>query len=84
MTDLRYVGESQSVHLNNLIKTAYKSKCYISTMWLFADVISPTFLFVAGDPNRKTMYPDQFQEGIHRFIECKSLHCVFNFVCQYV
>jgi hypothetical protein len=30
------------------------------------------------------MYPDKFQEGIHRFIECKSLHPVFNFVCQYV
>jgi hypothetical protein len=32
-------------NLNNLIKTAYKSKCYIPTTWLFADVISPTFLF---------------------------------------
>ena len=30
------------------------------------------------------MYPDKFQEGLHRFIECKSLHPVFNFVCQYV
>ena len=32
-------------NLNNLIKTAYQSKCYIPTTRLFADVIPPTFLF---------------------------------------
>ena len=30
------------------------------------------------------MFPDEFQEGIEKFIEYKLLHRVFNFVCQYV
>ena len=30
------------------------------------------------------MFPDEFQERIEKFIKCKLLHRVFNFVCQYV
>ncbi len=45
-------------------------------------MLSHSYL-IAGDPNRETMYSNEFQEGIHRFIECKLLHRVFNFVCQY-
>jgi hypothetical protein len=42
---IRLKYNNMECNLNNLIKTAYKSKCYIPTMRLFADVISPTFLF---------------------------------------
>ena len=42
---IRLKYNNMKCNLHNVIKTAYKSKCYISTTWLFADVISPTFVF---------------------------------------
>ncbi len=42
---IRLKYNNMKCNLNNLIKMMYKSKCYIPTTWLFADVISPTFLF---------------------------------------
>ena len=39
---------------------------------------------IAGDPRVAYMFPDEFHEGIEKFIKNKLLHRIFDFVSHYV